>query len=250
MAAFDVPDPILNAPYVEPLLHWWIEEGRPPERREGRRPATYFYRDPKTRAEQQGRQGGEAVELKLVNQIRDLVATWRMQGCPGASRTTHELLAWWRREGREKRLFFAQIEAVETIIFLREARRDFLQGVEIPRDEPNESQRAEGVAGFLRYACKLATGSGKTTVMGMLVAWSILNKVNDRADSRFSDVVLVACPNVTIRDRLAELDPRLGEASLYRTRDLVPPHLMKLLRQGKVVITNWHVFEPQTASVG
>ena len=72
----------------------------------------------------------------------------------------------------------------------------------------------------------MATGSGKTTVMGMLAAWSILNKVNDRGDARFSDVVLVVCPNVTIRSRLGELDPEAGEASLYRTRDLVPPHLM------------------------
>jgi len=48
----------------------------------------------------------------------------------------------------------------------------------------------------------MATGTGKTTVMAMLVAWSILNKVNDRSDARFSDVVLVVCPNVTIRNRL------------------------------------------------
>ena len=68
----------------------------------------------------------------------------------------------------------------------------------------------------------MATGSGKTTVMGMLAAWSILNKVNARVDARFSDVVLVVCPNVTIRERLAELDPNRGEASIYRTADLVP----------------------------
>ncbi len=96
----------------------------------------------------------------------------------------------------------------------------------------------------------MATGSGKTTVMGMLAAWSILNKVNDRCDARFSDVVLVVCPNVTIRDRLRELDPEGGEASLYRTRDLVPVHLMPLLTQGKVIVTNWHVFEPQSPDVG
>ena len=78
----------------------------------------------------------------------------------------------------------------------------------------------------------MATGAGKTTVMGMLAAWSILNKVNNRTDGRFSDVVLVVCPNVTIRSRLGELDPQAGEASLYRTRDLVPPHLMPDLAQG------------------
>jgi type III restriction enzyme len=91
----------------------------------------------------------------------------------------------------------------------------------------------------------MATGSGKTTVMGMLAAWSILNKLNNRSDGRFSDVVLVVCPNVTIRSRLEELRPEHGEASLYRTRDLVPGHLMPLLSQGKVLVTNWHVFEPR-----
>lgn len=79
-----------------------------------------------------------------------------------------------------------------------------------------------------------------------MASWSILNKVNDRSNARFSDVVLVVCPNVTIRQRLAELNPENGEASIYRTRDLVPPHLMPLLTQGKVLVTNWHVFEPQS----
>ena len=82
-----------------------------------------------------------------------------------------------------------------------------MQGIAVPRDEPSDDRKSEGYSGFLRYACKMATGSGKTTVMGMLAAWSILNKVNDRSDGRFSDVVLVVCPNVTIRDRLTELYP-------------------------------------------
>ena len=110
------------------------------------------------------------------------------------------MLQWWRREGREKRLFYAQLESAETIIFLTEARADFLQGISIPRDEPSDDRKAEGFKGFLRYACKMATGSSKTTVMGMTAAWSILNKVNDRSDEWFSDVVLVVCPNVTIRN--------------------------------------------------
>ena len=84
----------------------------------------------------------------------------------------------------------------------------------------------------------------------MLASWSILNKLNNRSDGRFSDVVLVVCPNVTIRDRLRELDPERGEASIYRTRDLVPTLLLPLLTQGKVLVTNWHVFEPQTMQVG
>jgi type III restriction enzyme len=120
----------------------------------------------------------------------------------------------------------------------------------VPRDVPTGATAADGYTGFLRYACKMATGAGKTTVMGMLAAWSILNKVNDRGDARFSDVVLVICPNITIRERLRELNPADGEASLYRTRDLVPPHMMSLLARGKVLVTNWHVFEPQETAVG
>jgi type III restriction enzyme len=124
------------------------------------------------------------------------------------------------------------------VIFFTEARADFRQGLDVPRDDPSEDKKAEGYAGFLRYACKMATGSGKSTVMGMLAAWSILNKQADRADARFSDVVLIVCPNVTIRVRLRELDPETGDASLYRTRDLVPSHLMPLISNGKVLVTN------------
>jgi type III restriction enzyme len=243
---FEVPSPILNSPFEEPKEHWWILEGQPAERRHGRRPALYFYREPGREAER----GGLAIEMKLVNRIRERVRAWRESGYAGVTRTTLELLQWWRREGREKRLFFAQIEAVETIIFLVEARADFKQGIDIPRDDPSDERKTEGFNGFLRLACKMATGSGKTTVMAMLAAWSILNKVNDRSDARFSDVVLVVVPNVTIRDRCRELDPELGEASLYRTRDLVPGHLMERLRQGKVIVTNWHVFEPHSVTNG
>lgn len=251
MSNYEVPEPILNSPYDEPKQHWRIVEGEEPVRLQGRRPAMYFYRDPKTKPEtDHGTARGIAIELKLVNRIRERVKMWRVEGYPGVTRTTLELLQWWRREGRERRLFFAQLEAAETIIFLIESRADFRQGIEIPGDEPGAERKDLGYTGFLRYACKMATGTGKTTVMAMLAAWSILNKVNDRSDARFSDVVLVVCPNVTIRQRLAELYPERGEASVYRTRDLVPTHLMKLLTQGRVLITNWHVFEPQSVQAG
>src|SRR3990172_3234434 len=251
MSVYEVPQPILNSPFEEPKEHWHIVEGEAPEQRPGRRPAMYFYRDPKAKPEKEyGIVVGTAIELKLVNRIRNQVKKWREQNYPGVTRTTLELLQWWRRDGREKRLFFAQLEAAETIIFLTESRTDFRQGIDVPREEVSEEKLAQGHAELLRYACKMATGSGKTTVMGMLVAWSILNKVNDRSDGRFSDVALIVCPNVTIRNRLRELDPEEGEASLYRTRDLVQPHLMPLLTQGRLLVTNWHVFAPQAAQTG
>ncbi|MBI3916530.1 MAG: DEAD/DEAH box helicase family protein [Betaproteobacteria bacterium] len=250
MSNFEVGEPILNSPFEEPQQHWWIVEGEIPVKREGRRFAHYFYRDPRAASRDTAQADvGTMIELKLVTRIRERLAGWRSAGYPGASRTTQELLAYWSREGRGHPLFFAQLEAAATVIFLTEARADFRQGIDIPRDEPSADRKAEGYKGFLRYACKMATGSGKSTVMAMLAAWSILNKQADRSDARFSDVVLIVCPNVTIRDRLGELNPETGDASLYRTRDLVPPHLMSLIAHGKVFVTNWHVFEPQTPQV-
>ncbi len=251
MTGFEVPTPILNPPFDEPAAHWHLQEGEPPEKRAGRRPAGFFYRDPGARDQNDEHAArGQWEELPRVNLIRERIKAWRAAGWPGCTRTTLELLNYWRRDGRQHRLFFAQLEAAETIIFLREARADFRQGIDVPPDEPSDEQKTQGVTAFRRYACKMATGSGKTTVMGMLAAWSIANKVNDRGDGRFSDTVLVVCPNVTIRDRLAELDPARGEASIYRSRDLVPTDFMPDLSKGRIVVTNWHVFEPQTVGEG
>jgi type III restriction enzyme len=257
MSSFEVSDPIQNGPFDKPERYWYIAEGEQPELRIGRRASVVFPpRDQKQewvldpavmRPSQEYRNG---YELALVNLIRERVADWQRQGYPGLTRTTIDLIAWWTREGRKQRLFYAQIEAALTVIFLKEGRADLLQGITIPRDEPSDDRKTDGYTGFQRYACKMATGAGKTTVMGMLAAWSILNKVNNRSDARFSDVALVVCPNVTIKTRLQELDPQRGEASIYRTRDLVPPHLIPLLAQGKVIVTNWHVFEPSTVQTG
>jgi type III restriction enzyme len=252
-ASNEVAEPILNGPFNEPEYFWYIREGETPEKRKGRRPGIVFPpRDGNVQWStdevlQVSTLYPTAFELRLVNLIRERIGGWEQAGYSGVTRTTAELLAYWEREGRERRLFFAQVEAAKTIIFLNEARQDFLQGINIPRDEPSDDRKAEfGYMGFMRYACKMATGSGKTTVMGMLTAWSILNKVANRSDRRFSDVVLAVCPNVTIRDRLTELLPERGDASVYRTRDLVPTHLMPQLTRGRVLVTNWHVFEPQS----
>jgi type III restriction enzyme len=259
MSSFEVSEPILNSPFDEPQKYWYIREGEQPVQMDGRRPSLIFpprdQKEPWTEAPGIIRRSElypAGFELELVNAMRERVKAWRQQGWPGVTRMTLELLQYWRREGRDlrKRLFFAQLEAAEVIIFLKEARGDFLQGITVPRDEPGEQQCQGGYTGFQRYACKMATGGGKTTVMGMLAAWSILNKVNSRNDARFSDVVLVVCPNVTIRNRLAELDPEKDEASLYRTRDLVSRNLMSQLRQGRVLVTNWHKLQPQSPQAG
>lgn len=251
MSNYEVPEPIICSPFAEPDFHWNIQEGEEPEKMAGRRRAGYFFRDPKAPVASDEHEAlGNWVELVTVNLIRERVKEWGASGYPGASRLSIELLKYWQRDGRKFRLFFAQLESAETIIFLNEARSDYLQGIGIPTDDVSNDRQTNGYSAFQRYACKMATGTGKTTVMAMLAAWSILNKVNNRSDARFSDVVLVVCPNITIRNRLGELDPQTGEASLYRTRDLVPPHLMPDLTKGRVLITNWHVFEPHVVNQG
>lgn len=257
----EVENPIINSPFAEPAFHWRIEKGKPPVKAPGRRPASYFYRVPESGA--RGRKGkaqlsllrdtavGQQEDLHRVNWIRGRVKEWREAGWPGASGVTKELLGLWRAgsDRRAQRLFFAQMEAAETVIFLVEGAESFKRGMPaIPVDEPGAEAKAAGFRAFTRYACKMATGTGKTTVMGMLAAWSILNRVAEPTDDRFSDTVLVVCPNVTIRERLKELDPALGDLSLYRTRQLVPPERMEDLRRGEVMIANWHRLARQETS--
>ena len=249
----EVPKPIINSPFDEPRYYYHIVEGELPEKREGRRPASYFFRVPERAA--RGRRNkrqvelfeeeskGEEYRLDNANLIRQRLKNWEQRNFDGISRVTRELLELWQREDRRQRLFFAQLEAAKTVIFLTESPQDLRQGIDVPLDQPSPTAKQQGYKAFERQALKMATGTGKTTVMGMLAAWSILNKISRPQDRRFSDTVLVLCPNVTIRERLSELDPNLDEASLYRTRELVPAHHMPELRRGEVIITNWHNLE-------
>ena len=248
-----VSNPIINSPYEEPKKNWHIEEGQPPRVKPGRRPASYFLRVPERagrgrRAAGQGEMFEEDIKgneylLDLANLLRQRVQEWRDRDYQGATKVTRELLVLWRVPDRAQPLFYAQLEAAETVIFLVEGPPDLLQGIQVPLDEPGSTAKEAGYKAFLRYALKMATGSGKTTVMGMLAAWSILNKVADPQNPAYSDTVLIVCPNVTIRDRLQELNPERDELSLYRTRELVPAHRMTELRRGEVFVTNWHNLE-------
>lgn len=250
-----VENPIINSAFEEPRYRWIIKKGETPRRVAGRRTAGYYFRIPEGAARgraRQPRQGeifdsdspGEWQELVAVSQIRLRLQHWRERGYQGATRITQELLALWNdSENRQEALFFAQREAVESVIFMVEGPRDLLQGLPemIQLDKPSPALTLEkGYRAFLRYALKMATGTGKTTVMAMLAAWSILNRRHRPDDDRFSDTVLIVCPNVTIRDRLQELDPAIGKESLYVKRELVPESLLPELRCGDVIVTNWH----------
>jgi type III restriction enzyme len=224
-----VDNPILNSPFEEPTRYWAYDEGQP-VLMEGRRPAGYYFKS-RTRGEQLAMLEEEFVPLELVNTIRERVREWRMQGYLGVTPVTRQLLNHWNTPERERKLFFCQREAVETLIWLVEASPAQKQGITIPKDE-----------GLTRYACKMATGSGKTVVMGMVIAWQVLNKLANPQDRRFSDAVLLVCPNLTIRERLQVLLPwKVG--NYYERFDLVPRGMLERLQQGRFQILNWHLFQ-------
>jgi type III restriction enzyme len=220
-------NPIINDPYHEPTRHWSFGEGVPTIV-EGRRASGYL--PPGDSKTGELAITADVVPLDLVNDLRSRVGTWRADGYPGASSVTHDLFDRWFDSDREdgNHPFFAQQEAIETIVFLTEAQPDRRVGIDIPMTE-----------GYERWAVKMATGTGKTLVMGMLIAWSALNKAVNPQDARFSDAVLVICPNLTVKERLAELDPHATN-NVYNSFDLVPPGLSALLGQARVLITNWH----------
>jgi len=87
----------------------------------------------------------------------------------------------------------------------------------------------------------MATGSGKTVVMAMLIAWHALNKLANPQDARFSDAFLIVTPGITIRDRLRVLLPH-DPQNYYRERDLLPSDMMLELQKAKIIITNFHAF--------
>ena len=225
-----VNNPIVNTPFAPPVRHYDFG-GPSPRLVEGRRPAGYLRGN---RAQVRSVAEQDAIPLDLVNAIRARVDAWRERGYPGVTRVTAELLRHWSAPDRQRQLFFAQREAAETIVWLVEASPVERAGIEVPRDG----------GAFTRYCTKLATGSGKTTVMAMLIAWSVLNKVQSRQDKRFSDAVLIVAPNLTVKERLQVLLPGHPE-NYYERFDLVPAGMLPLLGQGRYFITNWHLFNPQ-----
>jgi type III restriction enzyme len=119
-----VENPILCSPYSEPDKHWVYDtKTGMPHDLPSRRPASYWFKTEKTGSAQQTLSflaEEERDDLPLVNVLRDDVRRWRESKWEGATETTKSLLRHWWREDRPRRLFFCQLEAVESVIYLRE----------------------------------------------------------------------------------------------------------------------------------
>jgi type III restriction enzyme len=183
---------IINNPYQEPQRYWkYIRESQEFELVDGRRASGYWKSTQKSTKNIDD--PGEFITIDLVNIIRPRVRKWREAGYPNCTGTTKKLLQYWSDiEQREQKFFFCQLEAVETAIWLTEAPDHEKQGIEIPGDGSL----------WQRLCLKLATGTGKTVVMAMLIAWQSLNKIASPKDNRFSKHILIIAPGLTVRDRL------------------------------------------------
>lgn len=244
MAANAQVNPIINNPYERPRHHWDLDgNGRATDvLLDGRRPSGPYRGVPLPAGSHEhadcNDEGSEP--YAQINAIRAGVASWRKGGYKGASRMSRRLLEHWSRDARsERRPFFCQIDAIETLVWLCEAlpslavgggvggpapQQPLLKALKLVNKEWNDS--------VPRLAVKMATGTGKTWVMAMIILWQAL-RTKDRID------ILVLTPNLTVRDRLSELDPRLSDMSLYR--DLLPPDI-SMPSNLHVTVINYQAF--------
>ena len=240
-----IENPVINSPYAEPKRHFAFDtNGITNQIADGRRESSFFIPiAPARRKEAQLSMDAlmTADRMRpneLINRIRSEVDLWRRGGYRGITPVTRQLLTHWTDESRELRLFFCQVEAVETAIFIGEAARR--QGVVWIENELKR-MNADYNGALYRQAVKIATGGGKTTVMAMLIAWQALNKAANRQDIQFSDRFLVVTPGITVRDRLRVLKPSDPD-NLYSRMDLVPDRHASILQTATVELTNYHAF--------
>ena len=254
-----IPNPVINSPYREPQWHFAFDKrGITADKVAGRRESEFFIPVPPPKKKNPNEQLVlEELEVKrernqLINSIRGEVSAWRNARYPGVTPTTARLLGHWQSEERDptQRLFFCQIEAIETAIWIGEIasagvrRRDRRVG-ELSSAEVLENANLEYNDALPRMAMKIATGGGKTFVMANLIAWQTLNRAASPGDDRFCSNFLLVTPGITVRDRLQVLRPEY-EDSYYRMMDLVPREMMRDLLFANVEIINYHQFMPRS----
>lgn len=219
---------ILNRATECPSRHWVEARGQLVET-EGRRSAGYEIFDV--------RNNTRRVEpLELVNRIRERVDAWRQAGYPGVTTVTRRLLEHWQdHAAREYPFYFCQLEAIETLIWCVEALPEFRQGIHVPGDGGS----------WERLCNKMATGTGKTVVMAMIITWQALNALTyPKRNKDFSRAVFIVAPGLTVKERLQVLYPgQPGNA--YDEFELCPSEaLRQRLNQAEVLVENWHSLMP------
>ena len=147
----------------------------------------------------------------LVAKVREEVKAWRDAGYAGASATSRALLAWWfetdhlieQADGTQSefRYYFAQREAVETVIWLYDVRgaRDKFDLLRFDASGAVSANMFDEA--WPRFVVKMATGAGKTKVLSLLIAWSYFHRLYE-PDSKLARNFLLIAPNIIVLDRL------------------------------------------------
>lgn len=221
---------IINSPYEEPKQYWHYDLLKKEfERKKGRRKAGYVVAS-NTNDENSM---GYIKEIPLVNEIRKRVKDWRDSNYHGITSVTRKLLSHWNDpKQRENRFFFCQLEAIETLIWWTEASPAEKVGIHIPNDGGD----------FKRYCTKMATATGKTVDMAMLIAWQVLNKVEYPNNSNYTKNILIICPGITIKERLQVLRPQ-NKNNYYDLFNILPLEFKNNLNQCNIVVENWHTLQ-------
>lgn len=220
---------IVNSPYDVPHHHWLHRGDGTLELVEGRRPASYDIYDV--------RNNTRRVEiLEQVNEIRQRVDAWRADDYPGVTVITRQLLAHWHdQSARQLPFYFCQLEAIETLIWWVEGAAASKQGVLLTGDG----------GPWERLCSKMATGSGKTAVMAMIITWQALNaQTYPKRTKDFSRAVFVVAPGLTVKERLRVLYPGATD-NAYDAFNLCPSDaLRQKLNHAEVLVENWHTLMP------
>jgi type III restriction enzyme len=253
--------PILNSPYEYPKRHWELDsDGQPTQRIvDERRRAEFVTPIPKPKKRRKADEQSEMVFdegkqlstqqqqydlTSIINQVRQNVDAWRALPNPNQWHVTPEtarLLQHWRHHPYNNvRPFFCQVEAVETAIWLTEV-APYSKGGKLLLDHLASANR-DANPELMRLALKLATGSGKTTVMAMLMAWQTVNAVRHSSSKTFTRGFLICAPGLTIKDRLRVLQPN-DPNSYYKDRELLPADMLGDMGKAKIIITNYHAFK-------
>lgn len=234
--------PILTTPYSESDRHWRTVDDRtvdqivdrrrtaheriPAQPPSGQVPLPFDTPDP---------------DPSAIDRLRGEVRAWREGGWDRTTNATKDLLEYWAREPGEGPVyspFYAQREAIETVVYLTEVvAKDHWMVQELKQIGKDFSR------GLTRLALRMATGTGKTLVMACLIAWYAVNRRREHRWDRQGLAknvtrVVVICPGRTIRDRLLGLNPQ-ARRNIYDDWRLLPPQLRRRLGGFPVDVINW-----------
>lgn len=267
MQATNNDNPVLNNPYEEPKYYYDTVRGNLDYSKvlKGRRPymGNIDITPSATRGEGEFFSDSDFADasdpnVPFINSIRAEVKKWRKEGYPKTTRITRNLLNFWFVEPRQNnlRLFFCQREAVETAVYLNEVAdldpnvgRYLLHQLDERLSEVSDDTAYQ----LPRTAFKMATGTGKTVVMAMLILYNYLNKQEYHNDTRFVDHFVLVTPGVTIRERLGVLyiDPShtsiYDRHDYYHQRGLIPHQYEQQLGglNACIQILNYQQLEPK-----